>query len=152
MDNKCSKAVKEYITGNNIDIELSPSKNHHLNGPGERAVGTYKAHFISTLATIDPNCPMQLWDIFLEQTTGTLSILRTLRRNTKVSAFEELNGKFDYNKTSVVPVGLKALVNNDPSDSTSFEAKALDTFVVSWAQLHQRCLLFGFQLQRGSVS
>ena len=30
-DNKCNKAVQEYITGNNIDIELCPPKNHHLN-------------------------------------------------------------------------------------------------------------------------
>ena len=70
MDNECSKVVQEYITSNNIDIELCPPKNHHLNGPGERAIGTYKAHFISTLVTVDPNCPVQLWDTFLEQTTG----------------------------------------------------------------------------------
>ena len=44
------------------------------------------------------------------------------------------------------------MVYNDPSDRTSFEARALEAFVVSWAQLHYRCLLFwlpgtkGFQI------
>ena len=85
---------------------------------------------------------MQLWDAFLEQTNGTLNILRTSRRNTKNLTFEELNGKFNYNKTPLVPVGTKALVYNDPSDRTSFEARALEAFVVSWALLHYRCLRF----------
>ena len=113
---------------------------------------TYKAHFISTLATVDPNCPMQLWDAILAQTTGTLNLLRTSRRNTKISAYEELNGKFSYNKTPLIPVGTKALVYNDPSDKTSFEARALEAFVVSWAMLHYRYLIVwlpgtkGFQI------
>ena len=70
MDNECSKAVQEYITSNNIDIELCPLKNHNLNVLGERAIGTHTAHFINTLATVDPNCPIQLWDAFLDQTKG----------------------------------------------------------------------------------
>ena len=149
MDNKCRKAVQEYITVNGIDIELCLPKNHYLNGLGKRTIGTYKAHFINTLATVDPNCPMQLWDTFLEQTTETLNILRTLRQNTKKAAYEELNGKFDYNKTPIVPVGIKALVYNDPSDRTSFEARTLDTFVVSRAQLHYRCFLFWIPATKG---
>ena len=65
MDNECSKAVEEHIKGHGIDIELCPPKNHQGNGPGERAIPTYKNHLISTLATVDPECPIQQWDEFL---------------------------------------------------------------------------------------
>ena len=46
-------------------------------------------------------------------------------------AYEELNGKFDYNKTPIVLVGIKVLVYNVPSDRITFEARALDAFVIS---------------------
>ena len=105
MDNECSRAVEQYIKKSaNMDIELCPPKNHRLNGLGERAVRTFKDHFISTLATVDPTCPIQLWNEFVEQANDTLNLLRTSRRNPSISAYQELNGKFDYNKTPLVPV------------------------------------------------
>ena len=42
MDNECSKAVQEYIISNNIDIELCPPKNHHLNDRGREPLAPIK--------------------------------------------------------------------------------------------------------------
>ena len=149
MDNECSKAVEQHITGQGIDIELCPPRNHRGNGPGERAIRTYKDHLISMLATVDPECPIQLWDEFLEQATDTLNLLRTSRRNAKISAYEELNGEFDYNKTPLVPVGTESIIYNDPEDRNSFEPRAIKAIAVGRAKLHYRCLKFWIPATRG---
>jgi len=59
MDNECSKAVKAHIQNNKMDIHLVPPHNHRVN-VAERAIATFKEHFISALATVDKDCPLQL--------------------------------------------------------------------------------------------
>jgi hypothetical protein len=58
-----------------MDIHLVPPHNHRVNA-AERAIATFKEHFISALATVDKNCPLQLWDDFLPQVELTLNLLR----------------------------------------------------------------------------
>ncbi len=114
MDNECSKTVESYITSQNIDIQLVPPANHRVNA-AERAIGTFKEHFIAGLATVDCNCPLQLWDEFLPQAQDTLNLLRVSRRNNKISAYEELEGPFDYNWTLLVTICTPAFIYGDPS-------------------------------------
>jgi hypothetical protein len=52
MDNECSAAVKKYIKSENINIQLVPLHNHRVNA-AERAIATFKEHFIAALATMD---------------------------------------------------------------------------------------------------
>lgn len=59
MDNECSKAVVKHIHKQKIDLQLVPPHNHRVNA-AERAIATFKEHFISTLSTVDPTCPLQL--------------------------------------------------------------------------------------------
>jgi len=75
MDNKCSAAVEIYIRSENISIHLVPPHNHRVNA-AERAITTFKEHFITALATVDMHCPLQLWDEFLPQVELTLNMLR----------------------------------------------------------------------------
>jgi hypothetical protein len=74
MDNECSKAVEAHITTNNMDIHLLPPHNHRVNA-AERAIATFKEHFISALTTVDKDCPLQLWDDFLPQVELTLNLI-----------------------------------------------------------------------------
>ncbi len=94
MDNECSKTVASFIRTNNIKIKLVPPHNHRVNA-AERAIATFKDHFIAHLATMDPACPIQLWDEFLPQVELTLNMLRFSRRTQHKSAHEELSGKFN---------------------------------------------------------
>ena len=70
MDNHCSKKVQEFISKNNTDIQLVNQDYHRVN-VAERAIQTWKNHWIAGMGTLDPNCPMQLWCRFLEQGQGT---------------------------------------------------------------------------------
>ena len=141
MDNECSKAVEQHIRTNKIDIQLVPPHNHRVNA-AERAIATFKEHFIAALATVDSLCPLQLWDEFLPQVELTLNLLRFSRRNPAISANQEVYGAFDFNKTPLAPLGTKALVFDGPSTRASWAPHATDGFYVGPARGHYRCLRF----------
>ena len=53
-DNKCSTAFKQFLAVRNIKLQLVPPYDHQTN-PAERAIGTFKDHFIAGLASLPPN-------------------------------------------------------------------------------------------------
>jgi len=75
MDNECSAAVEKYIRSEQINIQLVPPHNNHRVNAAERAIATFKEHFIAALATVDMHCPLQLWDEFLLQVELTFNML-----------------------------------------------------------------------------
>jgi len=147
MDNESSKLVESYIKEQDIDIHMVPPNNHRVNA-AERAIRTFKDHFISALATIDGDCPLQLWDQFLPQVQDTLNMLRTSRRNPTISAYEDLEGPYDYNKTPMSILGTKSLILDDPNTRTAYAPHGTDCYYVGMARKHYRCLRFYCQLTR----
>ena len=119
---------------------------HRVNA-AERAIQTFKHHFIAGLATVDIDFPVQLWDEFLPQAQMTLNMLRTSRQNNNKTAFEELHGPFDFNKTPIAPLGTKALIYDDPDSRTSWAPHGTNAYYVSPALQHYRCLRFSHQIQ-----
>jgi hypothetical protein len=135
MDNKCSAAVEKYITSEQINIQLVPRHNHRVNA-AERAITTFKEHFIAALTTADMHCPLQLWDEFLPQVELTLNKLRFSRRNPNRSANQEVYGSFDFNKTPLAPLGTKSLIYDDPASRASWDPQATDGYSVGPASNH----------------
>ena len=141
MDNECSKAVEQFIKKKNVDIQLVAPHNHRVNA-AERAIRTFKEHFIAALATIDIKCPLQLWDQFLIQVQDTLNMLRRCRRDSSISAYEALYGIFDFNKTPLAPIGTKALIYEGPDTRASWAPHGIDGYYVGPAKKHYRNLRF----------
>ncbi|KAL7527446.1 hypothetical protein ACHAXR_001968, partial [Thalassiosira sp. AJA248-18] len=141
MDNECSKAVEKFIKKQNITIQLVAPHNHRVNA-AERAIRTFKEHFIAALATIDKKCPLQLWDQFLPQVQDTLNMLRRCRRDSTISAYEALYGIFDFNKTPLAPIGTKALIYEGPDTRASWAPHGIDGYYVGPAKKHYRNLRF----------
>jgi hypothetical protein len=71
----------------------------------ETAVKTFKEHFKSGLATVDPDFPAHLWGILLPQAEITLNLLRSSRLHPQLSAAAHYHGLIDYNKTVFGPPG-----------------------------------------------
>jgi uncharacterized protein YgfB (UPF0149 family) len=65
MDNQCSRAVQTYIKSTGAGIQLVNPDDHRVNA-AERAIQTWKNHWIAGMGTLDPNCPLQLWSQFIE--------------------------------------------------------------------------------------
>jgi hypothetical protein len=60
MDNEASAAVKEFLRKEAIQYQLVPPHIHRRN-VAERAIRTFKAHFMADLSTFYAHFPMHLW-------------------------------------------------------------------------------------------
>ena len=80
----------------------------HRQNAAERAIRTFKDHFIAGLCTTDKQFPARLWNELIPQAEITLNLLRTSRINPKLSAHAQVFGQFDYNRTPMAPPGLKS--------------------------------------------
>jgi hypothetical protein len=98
MDNEASAELKRALKECEVDYQLVPPHLHRRNA-AERAIRTFKNHFLSCLATCDPDFPISEWDRILPQAELTLNLLRSSRVNPKLSAHAYLHGNFDFNKT-----------------------------------------------------
>jgi hypothetical protein len=98
LDNEASSALKNFVTVNDIDYQLVPPHCHRRNS-AERAIRTFKEHFVAGLSSVDPTFPLHLWDILLLQAEITLNLLRNSRLHPQLSAAAHFHGLVDYNKT-----------------------------------------------------
>jgi hypothetical protein len=63
-------------------------------------------------------------------------------RNPNQSANQEIYAPFDFNKTPLAPLGIKALIYNDPDSRASWAPHATDGYYVGPAVDHYQCLHF----------
>jgi hypothetical protein len=75
LDNECSNALQQFFHEESIQFQKTPAGMHHRNA-AERAIRTFKNHFVARLCTVKPSFPMYLWDKLLPQAELTLNLLR----------------------------------------------------------------------------
>jgi hypothetical protein len=88
---------------------------------------------------MDPSFPMHLWCRLVEQCTQTLNIMWASRINPPLSAEAQLNGTFDYNKTSLAPPGTKVLIHETPNRRHMWAVHGVDGWYLGGAPHHYRC-------------
>jgi len=105
LDNEVSENTKTMICDEyNMEMELVPPGCHRRNA-AEVAIQNFRSHFLSVLAGVADDFPMQLWDRLLPQTEIALNLLRQLNATPKVLAYAHLSGPFNYNKIPLAPMG-----------------------------------------------
>jgi hypothetical protein len=87
--------------------------NHRVNA-AKCAIQTFKVHFISALGTTDSKFPLQLWDHFTPQVKNTFNMLHPLRIDPSKSAYEVLNGPYNWNQFLLALPGCKAIIYESP--------------------------------------
>jgi hypothetical protein len=105
--------LKNFFTVNNIAYQLVPPHCHRRNA-AERAIRTFKEHFVAGLSSVDPSFPLHLWDRLLPQAEITLNLLRTYRLHPQLSAAAHYHGLVDYNKTAFALPGCKIIAHENP--------------------------------------
>jgi hypothetical protein len=139
MDNEASQAVKDLLTKDfGLEYQLVPPHIHRRNA-AERAIRTFKNHFIVGLCSTDPNFPLRLWDRLLSQAEITLNLLRASRKNPNISAQEAVYGPFDFNKTPMAPPGSKVLIHEKPSQRKTWDPHGVQGWYLGPALKHYRC-------------
>ena len=138
LDNEASAILKDFMAEEGIDYQLVPPGSHRRNA-AERAIRTFKNHFIAGLASVDKDFPLHLWDQLVPQAEATLNMLRGSRINPKLSAYAQLNGHFDFNRTPMAPPGIRVLAHVKPAQRTTWSPHAEDGWYIGPAMDSYRC-------------
>jgi hypothetical protein len=138
LDNECSDALKAHLRDSSIEFQLVPPGVHRRNA-AERAIRTFKNHFIAGLCSVDKDFPLHLWDRLVPQAELSLNLMRGSRLNPKLSAHAQMHGQFDYNRTPLAPPGIRVLLHEKPDKRTTWSTHALDGWYVGPALDSYRC-------------
>ncbi len=137
LDNEASTAFKAAIK-QNCNLQLVPPDTHCRN-LAERAIQTFKSHFIAILAGVDPSFSMYLWDRLLPQTVLTLNLLRRAKDNQAVSAYEYVHGAFDYNKMPLAPLGCVVQMHDATNRRKTWDPQSLNGWYLGTSTEHYQC-------------
>ena len=138
LDNECSKVLKEYMEEENENFQLVPPHLHQRNVT-ERAIQTFKNHFISRIVSTHKYFPIHLWCRLLPQSIVTLNLLHPSRINPTLSSHAQLHGLFDFNATPFAPPGTKVIVHQNPTIRKIWEPQGKDGWYIDRAKYHYRC-------------
>jgi hypothetical protein len=138
LNNEASAALKNFFTANDVDYQLVPP-HCYCRKAAERAIRTFKEHFVAGLSSFDPAFPLHLWDRLLPQAEITLNLLRTLRLHPQLSAAAHFHGLVDYNKTAFAPPGCKIIAHEKPGKRRTWAPHGQHGYYLGPAMHHYRC-------------
>ena len=139
LENEVSTDLIAFLeTDENITVQLAPDGCHHRN-TAERAIRTFKNHFIAGLCTAHKNFPLNKWDSLLPQAVITLNLLRTSCINPKIFAHTLLNGLYNFNATPMTPPGSRILLHKKPALCGTWAAHDVNAWYLVPALHHYRC-------------
>eukprot|EP00804_Cyclotella_cryptica_P030317 CCRYP_011858-RA/>CCRYP_011858-RA protein AED:0.36 eAED:0.36 QI:0/-1/0/1/-1/1/1/0/366 len=141
LDNEASHAITEYLRRQDIKWQFVPPNEHRINA-AERAIQTFKNHFISGLCSTDRDFPSQLWDKLLQQAQDSLNMLHTYRIDPAKSAYEILDGPHNFNQNPWAPPGCRAILHEPGTTRTSWGLRGTDAWYIGPAMHHYRSYEF----------
>ena len=121
-----------------MTYQLVPPHDHRRN-IAEKAIQTFKSHFISILCGTAENFPLHLWDRLLPQAELTLNMLRQSKLVPKVSSYAHLYGQHDYNAHPLGPLGCAVEAHVMPGKRESFEPHSASGWYLGVSLEHYRC-------------
>ena len=112
---------------NEVKYQFVPPHDHRRNS-AERCIRTAKNHLIAGWSSTAEDFPMHLWATTIPQAELTLNLLRGSRINPKLSAWEQIGGRFDFNATPIAPPGTKCLVHVKNTQRGTWDGHALNAW------------------------
>jgi hypothetical protein len=143
MNNQGTKYIKKFHTKKECNLQVVELHNHRMN-PAKRAIQTFKDSFIAALATTDWEFPLQLWDKLVPQVQNKLNLLRASRIKPNISAYETLNGPYNWDHYPHVPLGCKAIIYEAPAVRGLWVLHRIDAWLLGALADHYRCNLYHF--------
>ena len=89
----------------------------HRRNTAERAIETFKNHFIDGISSVNKDFPMHIWFRLILQACLALNLLRQSRINPKISSYAQVHGAYYFNVTPVAPPGARVVVSQKTSSS-----------------------------------
>ena len=111
----------------------------HRRNAAERAIRTFKAHFLAILAGVAPDFPQYLRDLLIPQAEMTLNFLRQSTLNPKLSAYEFFEGPFNFDATPLGPLGFRIIAHLKSDARNSWDFCGKGGWSISMSLEHYRC-------------
>jgi hypothetical protein len=105
----------------------------------QRAIQTFKALFISALATTDSKFPLQLRDRLTNQVKTTLNMLRPFRINPLMAAYKAVHSPYNWNHFPLAPPGCKAVIYKAPELHGLWASHGTDAWYIGPLMDHYQC-------------
>ena len=137
LDNECSNAMKQLIT-QTCKYELVPPGIHRRNRV-EVTIKSFKHHLIAIFAGLDGDFPMSQWDKLLPHIELTLNLLRKSKIDPSKSAYEQVYGKYDYDRHPLAPIGCPVQLYNQPHTRTTWAPHTQQGWYLGPSMEHYRC-------------
>ena len=138
LDNETSGALDSFLRSKVDSVQYVPAHSHRAN-KAERAIRTFKNHFIASLCTTDATFPLNVWDELIPQCELTLNHLQPFALDPSVSAYEGLHrSPFDFQSHPIAPLGTRVLVFESPSVRKTWSVHGLKGFYVGPSFDHHR--------------
>ena len=140
LDNEASEEYKNAIKEKGIEYELVPPGQHRRN-IAERAIQTFKSHFIAILCGVDDAFPLHLWCRLLPQAELTVNMLRQSNVTPKISAFAHVHGVHNFMRKPFAPMGCAVMAHIKPDKQGSWDPRAIKAWHVGTSMEHHRCFI-----------
>jgi hypothetical protein len=136
-DNEAAQPLLAFLEAQRITYQLVPPHNHRANA-AERAIRTFKNHFIAILSSTDPDFPLNLWDRLIPQAIMTLNLLRASGIDPSKSAHEQIHGAYNFDRHPIGPPGTAVLVHDKPSNRGTWAPHGTKGWYIGPAMNHYR--------------
>ncbi len=128
LDNETSAALESYLTERHLLFQLVSPGNKRSNR-AERAIQSWRNHMISTLGTVNPKCPTNLWSKFIPQMEICLAQLRPFEDDPTISSYDGIyRRQYDHNAHPLSICGSAVLVFETPESRPTWSTHGVQGF------------------------
>ena len=140
LDNETSTVIEAFLKEEaKVTFQYVPSSTHRRLR-AERAIRSWKNHFLATLATADAELPKNIWDEFIAQAELTLAHLRAYTINPAISSYEGIYGsKHNFSAHPINVLGVRTVALTPADKRESWAPHGIDCFYIGAALQHYRC-------------
>ncbi len=138
MDHQATKTIKAYLTLQQVMLQLVKPHNHWVNTT-ERANQILKNRFIGALGTTNSMFPIQLRDKLAPQVQDCINLLQRSRIALDKSAYEMLEGLYDFNYYPLSPLSTRAIIYKDLDMRAPWAPHGLDAWYLGSSKDHCHC-------------
>ena len=135
LDNEISKRMIAEFERQGLDYQLAALGDHRV-VDAERAMCIFKNHFIVIRSGTHPDFPERGWSHLIRHAVITKNMLRPSRINPLISAYTQVHGVFDFNKTPLAPAGCKVIIHDCIDERPSWANHGSRGYYVGPAMKH----------------
>ena len=134
-----SHKVEAFVHSQHTHLQYTPLDIHCTN-PAERAIQTWKNHFLSRITGLPMSFPVANWCRLTTQCNATLNMLCPCHQNPLLSTHEALKGSFSFDTTPMAPLGTEVLVHMKPHQHKTWGYHAAKAWYLAYAAQHYYCI------------